>query len=82
MNDFDLRKINKEKSVFFIGLGGISMSALAHILKNDGYIVSGSDFKESDTVTELIASGISVSIGHRAENVDDAGLVVYTAAIK
>ncbi len=82
MNDFDLNKINKEKSVFFIGVGGISMSALAHILKNDGYIVAGSDFKESDTVSELILSGISVSIGHKAENVENAGLVVYTAAIK
>ncbi len=79
---FDMKKINKDKSVFFIGIGGISMSALAHILKNDGYIVSGSDFKESDTVKELISSGIPVLIGHRAENVEDAGLVVYTAAIK
>jgi UDP-N-acetylmuramate--alanine ligase len=79
---FDMKKINKDKSVFFIGIGGISMSALAHILKNDGYMVSGSDFKESDTVKELISSGIPVLIGHRAENVEDAGLVVYTAAIK
>jgi len=79
---FDLKNINKEKSVFFIGIGGISMSALAHILKNDGYSVAGSDFKESDTVKELIASGIPVAVGHRAENVENAGLVVYTAAIK
>ena len=79
---FDLKTINKEKNVFFIGIGGISMSALAHILKNDGYIVSGSDFRESDTTKELVASGISVAIGHRGENVDGAGLVVYTAAIK
>ena len=79
---FDLKSLDKEKSVFFIGIGGISMSALAHILKNDGYTVSGSDFKESDTVNELLASGISVFVGHRAENVDGAGLVVYTAAIK
>lgn len=82
MNDFDLKKIDREKGVFFIGIGGISMSALAHILKNDGYTVFGSDFKESDTLSELIASGIPVSIGHRAENVENAGLVVYTAAIK
>jgi len=79
---FDLEKINKEKAVFFIGIGGISMSALAHILKNDGYKVLGSDFKDSDTAKELVASGIPVKIGHRAENVDGAGLVVYTAAIK
>ena len=70
------------RKIFFIGIGGISMSALAHILKNDGFSVSGSDFKESDTTKELAASGISVAIGHRAENVEGAGLVVYTAAIK
>ncbi len=79
---FDMKSIDREKSVFFIGIGGISMSALARILKNDGYSVSGSDFKDSDTAKELIASGIPVVIGHKAENVDGAGLVVYTAAIK
>ncbi len=79
---FDLKDIDREKSVFFIGIGGISMSALAHILKNDGYRVCGSDFKESDTVKELVATGIPVTVGHKAENVEGAGLVVYTAAIK
>ena len=82
MIEFDLKTIDKEKGVFFIGIGGISMSALAQILKNDGYLVSGSDFKDSDMVKDLISSGINVTIGHRAENVEGAGLVVYTAAIK
>ncbi len=82
MNDFSLNSIDKEKKIFFIGIGGISMSALAQILKNDGYSVCGSDFKESDMVRELISSGISVTVGHRAESVEGAGLVVYTAAIK
>ena len=82
MNDFNLNCIDKQKTVFFIGVGGISMSALAHILKNDGYRVEGSDFKDSDMVRELVTSGIPVAIGHSAENVEDAGLVVYTAAIK
>ena len=79
---FDLKTVNKDKNVFFIGIGGISMSALAHILKNDGFSVCGSDFKESDTTKELVSSGIPVAIGHRGENVEGAGLVVYTAAIK
>ncbi len=82
MCNFDLSNLDKEKNVFFIGIGGISMSALAHILKNDGYSVSGSDFSDSETVQELRSSGIDVAIGHSAENVDGAGLVVYTAAIK
>lgn len=78
---FDLKSIDREKSVFFIGIGGISMSALAVILKNDGYCVAGSDFRDSDTVQSLIASGIPVVIGHRGESVEGAGLVVYTAAV-
>ncbi len=82
MTDFDLSNFSKENKVFFVGIGGISMSALAQILKNDGYSVAGSDFKESDTTRELEQNGIPVSIGHKAENVLGAGLVVYTAAIK
>ena len=82
MTDFDLKQIDKSKQVFFVGIGGISMSALAHILKNDGYSVAGSDFKESETVQALREMGIPVSIGHAGENVKDAGIVVYTAAVK
>ena len=82
MNQFSLDTISYDKEIFFIGIGGISMSALAVILKNDGYSVRGSDFKESAATLDLEAKGIPVAIGHRAENVDGAGLVVYTAAIK
>ena len=76
MTEFSLKQIDKSKQVFFVGIGGISMSALAHILKNDGYSVAGSDFKESATVQALREMGISVAIGHAGENVKDAGLVV------
>lgn len=82
MCDFDLNSLDKEKSVFFIGIGGISMSALAQILKNDGFSVSGSDFQMSETVEELRRCGINVFVGHSADNVNGAGLIVYTAAIK
>ena len=82
MNEFDLRLINPQKPVFFVGIGGISMSALAQILKNDGYTVCGSDFKESETTCALREMGIDVVIGHREENVLGAGLLVYTAAVK
>lgn len=81
MNHFSLDKTDPTKDIFFIGIGGISMSALAVILKNDGYSVRGSDFKSGAMTEELESKGIPVSIGHKAENVDDAGLVVYTAAI-
>ncbi len=82
MTNFDVNSIDRTKPVHFAGIGGISMSALAHILKNDGYMVSGSDFKESETTCHLCEMGIPVKIGHFTENVHGAGLVVYTAAIK
>ena len=82
MTEFNLKQIDKNKKVFFVGIGGISMSALAHILQNDGYSVAGSDFKESETIQAVREMGISVVIGHAAENVSGAGLVVYTAAVK
>ncbi len=81
MNRFNIDCVDKSKDIFFIGIGGISMSALALILKNDGYSVRGSDFKASSMTEELESKGISVAIGHNAENVSGAGLVVYTAAI-
>ena len=67
--------------IHMIGIGGISMSALAHMLKFFGYRVSGSDRCETDIVKKLIAAGIETAIGHRAENVNDPDLVCYTAAI-
>ncbi len=82
MTDFNLCDINPNKPVFFVGIGGISMSALAQILKNDGYMVCGSDFKESETTAALAEMGIPVFIGHSGDNVKNAGLLVYTAAVK
>lgn len=82
MNNFDLSIIDSKKPIYFIGIGGISMSALAVILHSDGFCVRGSDFKESDVTSDLEKRGIEVAIGHQAENVGDPSLVVYTAAIK
>lgn len=82
MNNFDLNTIDVKKPIYFIGIGGISMSALAVILHSDGFSVRGSDFKESEVTQDLEAKGIEVVIGHNEENVKDPSLVVYTAAIK
>lgn len=68
--------------VYFVGIGGISMSGLAQILASEGFTVSGSDRSESAATQELRASGIKVFIGQRAENItDDIDLAVFTAAI-
>ena len=63
------------------GIGGVSMSPLAEVLHKMGMVITGSDMKESATVEHLRSLGIPVAIGHRAENVGDAELVIRTAAI-
>ena len=67
--------------IHFIGIGGISMSAIAEILKQNGHIITGSDSSASAVTERLNERGIPVYIGHRAEQVNGADLVVYTAAI-
>lgn len=65
-----------------IGIGGIGMSGIAQLLLRRGFKVSGSDLKESKITEELKAMGACVFIGHAHENVNGAGLVVYSSAIK
>ncbi len=73
---------NNPVNVYFIGIGGISMSGLAEILKDRHFNVSGSDRAMSTITSALTASGIQVNIGQRAENItSDLDVVVYTAAI-
>ena len=75
-------EIQPNSHIYFIGIGGISMSGLAEILKDRGCQVSGTDIKESNVTKHLESLGITIHYGHRAENItDDIDLVVYTAAI-
>lgn len=69
------------KKIHMIGIGGISMSAIALVLKKYGYIITGSDKTDGDMVTILEENGIPVFIGSNAELVKDADAVVYTSAI-
>ena len=72
-----------KKRIHFIGIGGVSMSGLAEILHEQGYIVSGSDRSESNITSHLEELGICVFIGHKKENITaDIDTVVYNAAIK
>ena len=71
------------KKVHFIGIGGISMSGLAEVLKKDGYIVTGSDDVASEITEHLKGLGLDITIPNSAENIaEDIDLVVYTAAVK
>ena len=64
-----------------MGIGGIGMSGIAELLLNLGFTVTGSDVAESESVQRLRTLGATVYIGHRAENVGDAQVVVYSSAV-
>ena len=69
--------------IFFIGVGGISMSGLAKICLNKGYKVSGSDSSNSPILDTLKEQGANIYVGHKKEHItDDVDMVVYTAAVK
>lgn len=78
----NIEHIKKYKNVYMIGIGGISMSGIAAILKNWGFNVTGSDASDSEAVQLLRSKGIKVVIGHSLEDVAKADVVVYSAAIK
>jgi UDP-N-acetylmuramate--alanine ligase len=68
--------------IYFIGIGGISMSALAEIMLEEGIKVSGSDRNNSKIIKKLQAAGVNFHLGHDSNNItDDIDLVVYTSAI-
>jgi len=71
-----------EGRVHFVGMGGVGMSALARILLSMGVEVSGSDIQKNRLLDQLEELGAKVYIGHRAEQVEGARLVVYSTAIK
>ncbi len=74
--------MKKREYYYFIGIGGVSMSGLAELLQKEGFLVGGSDMKESATTKFLRAKGIPVDIGHRKENItEEVTKVVYTVAI-
>ncbi|PSJ64884.1 UDP-N-acetylmuramate--L-alanine ligase [Kumtagia ephedrae] len=68
--------------VHFIGIGGIGMSGIAEVLRNLGYRVQGSDQADGANVQRLRDNGIECFVGHRAENLGDAEVVVVSTAIK
>ncbi|PKL52346.1 MAG: UDP-N-acetylmuramate--L-alanine ligase [Nitrospira bacterium HGW-Nitrospira-1] len=71
----------KYRVIHFVGIGGIGMSGIAEVLFNLGYEVKGSDLRETETTKRLGAMGIKVYIGHRAENIGTAHVVVISSAV-
>ena len=78
---FDGSLLKTVKHIHFIGIGGSGMFPIVQILHAQGYFITGSDNNESDTVSLERSMGIPVALGQRAENIDGADLIIYTAAI-
>ena len=68
--------------IHFVGIGGIGMSGIAEVLHNLGYTVQGSDASDNANVKRLREKGIACSVGHRAENLGEAEVVVVSTAIQ
>jgi len=74
--------LGKTRHVHFVGIGGIGMSGIAELLANLGYVVSGSDEKRSSVTDRLGTLGIRIALGHDAEHVGDADVVVISTAVR
>ncbi|MFV8818256.1 UDP-N-acetylmuramate--L-alanine ligase [Haliea sp. E17] len=81
-NDYVVPEMRRIRRIHMIGVGGSGMSGIAEVLVNLGYEVSGSDLRESAVTQRLVAKGVEVFIGHRAENVGTADVVVTSSAVK
>jgi len=68
--------------IHFVGIGGIGMSGIAEVMKTLGYEVQGSDISDNYNVARLRKSGVTVQIGHRAENIGEAQVIVISSAVK
>ena len=79
--EFELESLDGFKNIHLIGIGGISMSAIAECLKTWGYNVTGSDIHSSEITEKLSKDGINVIIGNNPDIAKKADLIIYNAAI-
>ena len=80
-NLIKIPEMRRIKHIHFVGVGGAGMCGIAEVLKNQGYKVSGSDIKASKTTAQLEENGIKVHIGHHADNILGANVLVVSTAI-
>ncbi|MBP1660673.1 MAG: UDP-N-acetylmuramate/alanine ligase, partial [Candidatus Aminicenantes bacterium] len=73
---------HKLNHIHMVGIGGTGMNGIAEVLLNLGYKVSGSDLQENEATLRLARLGAEVAIGHRAENLKDADVVVISSAVR
>jgi UDP-N-acetylmuramate--alanine ligase len=70
------------RSIHFVGIGGIGMSGIAEVLLAHGFAVSGSDLAQGEITRRLASLGARISLGHRAEHVQTADVVVFSSAVR
>ncbi|HTN33542.1 MAG TPA: UDP-N-acetylmuramate--L-alanine ligase [Marinobacter sp.] len=78
---YKVPEMRRIRHIHFVGIGGVGMSGIAEVLKNQGYEISGSDLRESAVTDRLSAMGVVVQIGHREENSAHADVVVVSSAV-
>lgn len=78
----EVRPCKRQKAIHFVGLGGIGMSGIAKIFAELNYKISGSDIKDSPTLFSMSERGATVFVGHNENNIENAGVVVVSSAIK
>ncbi len=78
---YEVPEMRRIRRIHFIGIGGAGMSGIAEVLLNQGYEISGSDIRESSVTQNLVNKGARVFIGHSAENVAGADVVVNSSAV-
>ncbi len=74
-------EMRRVKRIHFVGIGGAGMGGIAEVLLNEGYQISGSDIGENQVVKRLTALGASIVIGHKADNITQASVIVVSSAI-
>ena len=79
-----MKKINlgQKDLIHFVGIGGIGMSGLAHIMKNMGFRIQGSDLSKNKNTISCSKSGIKIFIGHSHHNIKKVTILVKSSAIK
>ena len=82
IKDFhEVPEMRRIRRIHFIGIGGAGMSGIAEVLINQGYEISGSDIKASSVTERLVKKGATVFIGHTAENIKGADVIVNSSAV-
>jgi len=78
---YQVPEMGRVRKIHFVGIGGAGMCGIAEVLLNQGYQVSGSDLRSSQTTSRLSEFGVAITLGHDAGNLNDADVVVVSSAI-